>query len=152
MNYAIDSLAQKFIVGIAVRTSNLKAAQDIPALWQQFHQTQVFQRITNKKSNYIFALYCDYEGDYTKPYTCLIGCEVTSTDHIPQDMVIKETPKSMYVVFKSQGEFPAELIKTWHAIWQAPLNRTYTGDFELYAPNFDPIENPEVDVYIAVKK
>lgn len=151
MNYTLISLPLKFIIGITTRTSNATAAQDIPKLWQQFYQTNVAQRIAHKKSDAILALYCDYEKDHTAPYTLIIGCEVDSTDNIPQDMAVKEIPASTYVVFKNYGPFPEELVKTWHMIWQAPLDRSYTGDFELYNPTFHPIENPELDVYIAIR-
>lgn len=30
------------------------------------------------------------------------------------------------------------------------FQRSYTSDFEVYRSNFDPLKNPEVEVYIAI--
>jgi len=152
MNYSIITLPAKYIIGITIRTANDgSAAQDIPALWQKFYQTNVLQNIPHKKSNEIFALYCNYEGDYTQPYSVIIGCEVDSIEDIPADMVAQQIPASTYAVYKAPGPFPQELVKTWHTIWLSSLKRTYTGDFELYRTDFEATQNPEVDVYVAIK-
>jgi predicted transcriptional regulator YdeE len=51
-----------------------------------------------------------YEGDYTKPYSWILGCEVSSLDEIPEGLVGKVIPESKYAVFTTQGEFPQGLI------------------------------------------
>jgi len=152
MNYSIVNLPAKYIIGITTKTANDgSAAQDIPALWQKFHQTNTLNNIPNKKSDEVFALYYNYEGDYTQPYWVLIGCEVDSIEKIPTGMVAQQIPASTYAVYKATGPFPQELINTWQHIWLSSLKRTYTGDFELYPAGFCPTNNAAVDVYIAIK-
>ena len=141
------------IIGIDCRTSNSPEAapQDIPKLWQRFYREDILNRIPNKVSSDVIALYCDYEGDYTKPYTIVIGCPVSSIDTIPEAMVAKIIPSSSYAVFRAVGEHPQALIETWGTIWQqADLQRTYINDFELYGNKFVSGSPQEVEVYVGI--
>jgi predicted transcriptional regulator YdeE len=142
------------VIGIECRTSNAPkdAPQDIPRLWGQFYSEDIINKIPNKASNEVIALYCDYEGDYTQPYSLVIGCSVTSLDSIPEGMVAKIIPAGSYAVFRAIGEYPATLIETWGNIWQTKLNRTYTGDYEFYGEKFSSGSSQEVEVYIAIEK
>lgn len=38
---------------------------------------------------------------YTQPYSLLIGCQVSSMDDIPQDMVAKTIPSGSYAILFS---------------------------------------------------
>jgi predicted transcriptional regulator YdeE len=141
------------VIGIKCRTSNAKDAgpQDIPKLWGRFYGEDILGQIPNKTSSEVIALYCDYEGDYTQPYSVIIGCPVSSIDTIPEGMVAKTIPASSYAVFRAIGEYPESLIKTWGNIWNQPsLERTYTGDFELYGDKFVSGSPQELEVFIAV--
>lgn len=144
------------VLGIACRTSNAPdaAPHDLPKLWGRFYQENIAAQISNKASNDIIALYCDYEGDYTQPYTCVIGCPVTSIDEIPEGMTAKIIPSATYAVYHVVGEFPKSLIDTWGRIWSTDLKRTYTGDFELYKDIVSSGcligSNQELDVFVAV--
>ncbi len=140
-------------IGIDCRTSNAPEAgpQDIPNLWGKFYNEDIINRIPNKISNEVIALYCDYEGDYNQPYSVVIGCSVSSIDTIPEGMVAKTIPASSYAVFTAVGEYPASLIKTWGNIWkESDLKRTYAGDFELYGDKFVSRSPQEVEVYIGI--
>ena len=142
------------IIGIACRTSNASdaAPHDIPKLWEQFYKENIMNQIPNKTSSEVIALYCDYEGDYTKPYSLVIGCQVDFVDEIPNGMVVKTIPGGSYAIFSAVGEHPKSLINTWGNIWQHPsLDRTYTGDYEVYGDKFFSFPQ-EVDVYIAIEK
>lgn len=141
------------VIGIDCRTSNAPEAgpQDIPKLWGRFYGEDILNRIPNKTSSEVIALYCDYEGDYTQPYSVVIGCPVNSIDTIPEGMVAKTIPASSYAVFRAVGEYPASLIETWGNIWkQSGLERTYTGDFELYGDKFVSGSPKELEVFIAI--
>lgn len=142
------------ILGIACRTSNApdQGTQDIPKLWGKFYGEDIMNQIPHKISNDVIALYCDYEGDHTQPYTLIIGCEVSAIDHTPSGMVAKTIPSGNYAVFKAMGEHPQSLIETWGHIWQLThLQRTYTGDYELYGDRFFLNSPKEVDVCIAIE-
>lgn len=153
--YTVIEKAAITIIGIECRTSNSPEAgpQDIPKHWEKFYRECILDQIPNKTSNEVIALYCDYEGDYTKPYSLVIGCSVSSTNVIPEGMVVKTIPSGSYAVFKAMGEHPKALIETWGQIWQqADLQRTYTGDYEAYSQKFFSQSPQEVDVYIAIKQ
>lgn len=140
------------IIGIACRTSNAPDAgpRDIPQLWAQFFQEGTLNKIPNKLSNTIIALYCDYEGDYTKPYSLVIGCPVSSCEEIPEAMVAKTIPQGQYCRFSAVGEHPQALVQTWNKIWQnSDLKRTYIADFEVYSEKFSNSPQ-EVEVMIGI--
>lgn len=152
-NYTIVQKPALIVIGIECRTSNDPDAgtQDIPKLWGRFYNENIMSQIPNKVSNEVLALYCDYEGDYTKPYSLVIGCQVTSLNEVPKGMVAKVLPASSYAIFNAKGEYPKSLIETWGKIWQTSLQRTYSGDFEFYGEKFTSGSPQEVDVYIAIE-
>lgn len=152
-NYTVVAKRSIMVVGIKCRTSNApeKGPQDIPRLWGQFYSEGVINQIPHKISEEVIALYCDYEGDYTQPYSLVIGCSVSSLDNIPKGMEGKIIPGGSYAVFRAVGEHPASLIETWGRIWQTDLKRTYTGDYEFYGTKFTTGSPKEVEVFIAIE-
>jgi predicted transcriptional regulator YdeE len=150
MNYSIEEQQDKFFIGLELRTNNEECSLTMPTHQERFFYENIPAKIPNRIDGNILALYTDYEGDYTKPYSWILGCEVSSLNEIPVGLVGKVIPKSKYAVFTTQGEFPQGLIAVWQNIWQSNLSRSYTSDFELYRSDFDPQKNPEVKVYIAL--
>ncbi len=148
-NFSIVEKPSMTVVGIECRTSNHPEAgpYDIPKHWEKFYKEGISNQIPNKTSNGIVALYCNYEGDYTKPYSLVIGNRVNSSEFIPQEMVTKTIPGGCFAVFRVIGPYPQALIETWGTIWQnTTLRRTYTGDYELYS------DTPqEVEIFIAIE-
>jgi len=151
MQVNLEKQAKKFIIGIELRTNNQEASATIPAHWQRFYKENILSQIPNKRSGDIYALYTDYEGDYTKPYSCILGCEVACLDVVPAGFVGKAIPESKYAVYTTRGGFPKGLIEAWQAIWKSSHKRSYTTDFEFYRSDFNPQEKPEVKVYIALE-
>ncbi len=140
------------IVGIAARTSNHpgKADRDIPQLWEKFMADNTVNRIPNKVDNTVYAIYTDYEGDYTQPYTIVIGCNVGSLDNIPEDMTVKMVPESNYAQFTAKGDLTKDaVINTWMDIWKADLKRSYTTDLEIYGEKATDPTNGEADILVA---
>ncbi len=151
-SYTTVQVPSMNIVGIECRTINTpdRAPIDIGKLWERFYTEKVFDKIPNKTSNETLALYCDYEGDYTKPYSVVIGCRVDSFEQLPEGLVVKTLPATSYAVFKAIGKHPDAVIKGWNTIWQTELKRTYTGDFEVYGEGFQK-DPAEVDIFIAIQ-
>lgn len=152
-NYTIVQKPALIVIGIECRTSNAPedGPQDIPKLWEQFYVEEISNQIPNKISDEVIALYCDYEGDHTQPYSLVIGCPVESLKDVPEGMVAKIIPAGSYAVFRAVGEYPSSLIKAWGNIWQTDLKRTYTGDYEWYGDKFISGSPKEVEVFIAVE-
>jgi predicted transcriptional regulator YdeE len=47
---------------------------DCGNLWQKFEKENFAELIPNKLGDEIYAVYFDYEGDDTKPFSYFIGC------------------------------------------------------------------------------
>ena len=151
VNHIIEHQNETFFIGFELKTNNEECSLAMPAHKDRFFNENIVSKIPNKTNGNILALYTDYEGDYTKPYSWILGCEVSTLDQVPAGLVGKIIPESMYAIFTTQGEFPQGLIAVWQKIWNADLPRSYTSDFELYRSDFDPERNPEVKVYIAIE-
>ena len=78
MKYEIVELEEKIVEGIGIRTTNEdgKSMQDIGRLWQQYFADGMYEKIPNKVNGKTIGLYTDYEGDYTKPYSFMVGSQV----------------------------------------------------------------------------
>ncbi len=151
MNYKTTSLEEIRVIGIEARTSNENASDEIPELWKKFFTENIKDKIPNKISSDILSLYTEYESDYTKPYTIIICCKVKDFSDVPEGMVSKIIPASKFAVFTAKGKMPDKLVETWKYIWTLDLERTYTGDFDVYTEKYSSPE-PEADDYIAIKE
>jgi predicted transcriptional regulator YdeE len=142
-----------YIVGLSVRTSNEdgQAAADIPALWERFMREGISSKITNKLSEDIYSLYTDYEKDHTKPYTTVLGCKVKDLDAVPEGLTGVKVPGKNFEVFTASGKLADGIVyREWTRIWSMPLDRAYSGDFEVYGAKAQNPEQAEVDIYIAL--
>lgn len=153
MSYAKEIQAKKLVIGIPIKTSNENGRfqKEVPPLWGRFYSENLAEKIPHRLNKNLLAVYTQYEGDYTKPFTYLIGCEVSSLDIIPEGMIGIEIPASPYTVFTAKGPFPQSMMYTWQSIWNSGVKRSYTTDFEVYTPDFNPQNNPEIKIYIGTK-
>lgn len=141
------------IIGISTRTTNKdnQAQQDLGNLWGQFFAENVFDKIPNKASHEILAIYTDYKSDFTEDYTTIIGVPVSTLDGIPEGLIGREFQSETFQQFSAKGEMPHAVLQTWMDIWNKDkeLNRKYTYDFEVYGENSQNGEDSEVEIYIA---
>src|SRR5690242_3833704 len=95
-----------YIIGISVRTTNenSQSARDISSLWNKFMSENILAQIPNKISNDVYCIYTDYEKDYTKPYTTILGCKVADLSSTPAGMVGKLIQGGKYTTFKATGK------------------------------------------------
>ncbi|RYG08158.1 MAG: AraC family transcriptional regulator, partial [Chitinophagaceae bacterium] len=107
------------IIGISTQTTNQnnQAAKDLGALWQRFYAEEIFNKIPNKESEDVYAVYTDYESDYTGKYTTIIGQRVNTLDNIPDGLVGKEINNEKLLRYKAKGEMPNAVVETWKDIW-----------------------------------
>jgi predicted transcriptional regulator YdeE len=147
------TIEEFFIIGLSIRTTNEneQSATDIPALWNKFMNENTIENIPNKIDNSIYSVYTEYEKDYTKPYTTILGCKVSSLDNIPTGMTGKTIAKETYKQFTAKGNLADGIvIQKWIEIWNTDLNRKYTADFEIYGEKASNPENAEVPIFIAI--
>ncbi len=143
------------IIEISVRTTNENGngAEDIGALWGKFISENIAGKISNKESEEIYAVYTDYESDYTGKYTTVIGQKVSTLKTIPEGCVGREFQGGSYKKFMAKGAMPQAIVESWKDIWAKDkvLNRRYTADFEVYGQKSQNGDASEVEIYIAVK-
>jgi predicted transcriptional regulator YdeE len=140
------------VIGLAVRTTNEngQAAKDIPLLWQQFMAEGIADKIPAKKGATLYCIYTDYEKDHTRPYTTILGCQVSSLESIPEGMVGKMITGGNYSLHTAKGNILQGMVfDAWVKIWNSNSPRVYTADFEVYGPKAADPEQAEVDIFIA---
>jgi len=141
------------VVGVSRRTCNAdgRSIEDIPAVWRDFLTKNAAVQIKNRAvPPKMYAVYSDYEKDWTKEYAFLIGCGVTRAPDVPEGMEVRKIPEQTYAHFMAKGEMPQSLLNVWSTIWLSDLPRAYTFDFEVYDQRFTRPGNKEIDVYVAV--
>lgn len=151
---SIETIPTFHVIGISVRTTNEngQAMQDIPALWARFVEEQVAAQIPGKINEDLYCIYTDYEKDHTRPYTTLLGCRVSSLEQIPKGMTGTTFNEGNYTRFTAKGNLAQGIVyNEWIKIWNTPLDRAFTSDFEVYGAKSVNPESAEVDIFIALK-
>lgn len=140
------------IIGITVKTSNSdfeKLNHDMSSLWGRFILDDIINQIPNKLSNDIYCVYTDYEGDFTKPYTALLGCKVTTLDSLPNGLIGKTFNGGIYNKTLVKGDLTKGIVfDAWQEIWKSNFKRSYIADFEIYASSSSDIHNSEVEIFV----
>ena len=142
------------IIGLSIRTTNenQQAMQDIPALWAKFFAENTLAKIPNKVDDTLYCIYTDYEKDYTRPYTTLLGCKVESLDEIPDGLSGRLIKGGTYTTFTATGNINEGIVaQEWIKIWNSNLERAYTADIEVYGEKAQNPEKAEIDILIAIK-
>ena len=122
---------------------------DCGNLWQKF-ETQNFEgRILDKLSNEIYAVYFDYEGDYTKPFSYFIGCKVKIDSDAPQGMDNLIIPAGSFTKVIAKGKMPDCVANSWKDIWSSKTDRAYKYDFEIYDERSKDWSNAEVEIFVS---
>ena len=143
------------VIGISVETTNQnnQAATDLGKLWNQFYAEAIADKIPDKESEAIYAVYTDYESDYTGKYTAIIGQRVSKLDNVPEGLTGREIKNEKLIKYIAKGEMPNAVVKTWQEIWanDIALYRTYNADFEVYGEKSQRGADSEVEIYIGVR-
>jgi len=150
-NAKLDSFK---IIGLAKRTSNDpgEGEKDFPAVWGQFMGGKFMDKIPNKVSGNIYAVYTEYEGDHSKPYTFLLGCKVDSLAEIPNGMKGIEIEATEYNKRTVRGNLEEGVLiyNAWVDIWKEDLDRSYKADFEVYDERAMNPKDAIVDIYVSI--
>lgn len=145
MIYEIQEKEEFKVIGIEIKTSN-QTPKEIMDHWNKFWKENIIEKIPNKIDNDFLGMYTNYDGDYTKPFSLVICCRVSSLVGIPRGMMGFEIPKQKYAKFIGKGEMPDCVVDTWKEIWDLDLDRAYSYDFEIYSPQVQD----EVNIYISL--
>ncbi len=142
------------LIGIALgsKTENAggQSMIDCGNLWQKFEQEKIASSIPQKLGDDLYAVYYDYEGDYTKPFSFFLGCRV-KTGSVPLNgMISIVIPTGNFKRFTAKGKIPDCIAETWKEIWDSEIQRAYRADFEIYDERSRDYKNAEVDIFISV--
>jgi predicted transcriptional regulator YdeE len=142
------------LIGLSLKhqTTNIngQSAIDCGNLWQEFEKTNCAALIPAKLSANIFAVYHNYEGDHTQPYSYFIGCEVQPGTEVPNELTELMIPAGLYKQITVKGNMPDCVAKGWEEIWKSNINRAYRPDFEVYDERSRDWQNAEVGIYLSV--
>ena len=143
MNYEIVELKEKTIVGFTARTSNEDPQMGaiIGDLWKQLYTPENTEKIQNRVNAYAIGLYSDYDKE---GYQVTAGFEVSDAES-GNGFTVKTIPAGRYAKFSVHGDMIEAVANFWKEIWETPLDRTFTGDFEEY------LSQEDIDIYIAIK-
>lgn len=121
------------VVGISKIVSNVNP-EGIGQLWKRFYSENISDKIPNKTSNGVVAVYTRYEGDYTKPYTIIIGHEVAEISDVP-DLDSMKIDNAKHTKYAVAGKMPDVVIEKWQEIWSSTKGRAYIADYDIYHPD-----------------
>ena len=121
-------------------------------MWQRFEKGDYANKIPNKLSNEVLAVYHDYDGDHTNPYAYFIGCKVKKGTPVPAGMNGLVITGALYYQITAKGKIPDCIINVWKEIWSSNIKRAYTADFEVYDSRTANWADAEVDIFLSVKE
>lgn len=131
--------------------SNGQSAVDCGNLWQKFESESISAIIPGKLSDAIYAVYHQYEGDHTQPFSYFIGCPVKPITRIPESLDIFTIPAGTYIKITTRGKMPDCIADAWRKIWNSSIPRSFRTDYELYDDRSKDRNDAEVDLFISVK-
>lgn len=150
-----QEIEEFYLIGLSLKdkTSNInqQAMIDCGNLWQRFEKEKITTQIPNKLGEELFAVYHDYDGDYTQPYAYFIGCKVKKGTVAPEELDSLVIPKNRYQKIVAKGKMPDCVANAWIEIWKGDLPRAYTADFEVYDEQSKDWNNALVNIYLAIK-
>lgn len=148
-------LEEAKLVGLALKakTTNINEQSNIDCgnLWQEFEKGKYAEIIPNKLTDEILAVYHQYEGDHTKPFSYFIGCKVKAGTKVPPGLETLTIAKGTYQKIDAKGKMPDCVINAWKEVWLSDIPRSYKMDFEVYDERSKDWNNAEVEVYLSVE-
>jgi predicted transcriptional regulator YdeE len=151
----IHTLGPVYLIGMAMKKKTFNAhgqsAIDCGNHWQEFSKQETTSRIPDKLSEDIYAVYYEYEGDHTKPYSYFIGCRVPEHTQTPEGLDSLTIPESTGESIIARGVLPDCVAAAWQEIWKSGLPRAYGYDFEVYDQRSHDWENAVVEIFLSVR-
>lgn len=150
-----EELEEIKLIGLALPTKttneNGQSSIDCGNLWQKFENENYYSKIPNKIGDEIYAVYHNYEGDHTDPFSYFIGCKVKNDTEIPDDLDSLTIPGGSYQKVIAKGKMPNCISETWQEIWGSEIPRAYGADFEVYDERSQDWSDAEVDILVSVE-
>lgn len=130
---------------------NEQAMQDCGHLWTRFGQENVRERLKDRLSDEVYAVYFDYDGDYSMPYAYFIGCKVPEGTALPHGLDLLHVPAQAVMSVPVSGKMPQCVADAWRNIWATEYPRAYGFDYEVYDERSQHWDSAELDIFLSVK-
>jgi predicted transcriptional regulator YdeE len=135
MSFDIIEQPERWIVGIATRTSN--AAEMDP---QRARLGRLWQRA--KPGDAMVAVLTDYERGRDGEFTQVVGREVRSPLELAEGQVAVHVAAGSFAQVPCHGSVPEAIIAGWREVWaaedRAEFVRAYRSDVELWPSGSAP--------------
>ena len=117
------------LVGIALKKKTINAngqsSIDCGSLWLEFENRNMAGHIPNRVGDEVYAVYYDYDGDHTKPFSYFIGCRVENNTQRPEGLDELFIPEATYQRLETKGKMPDCVAEAWRQIWLSDSDRPY---------------------------
>lgn len=133
------------------KNENGQSGQDCGKLWQRFEIEKVAEKIPNKVSDAVYAVYYDYESDENGRFSYFVGCKVGENTEKPGDLDEVIIPEQNYYKETAKGQMTDCISDAWTRIWNSNLNRKFGFDFEVYDERSLNWNNAEIDIFLSIK-
>jgi AraC family transcriptional regulator len=150
------------IMGMSMDTTLKRIYRDVPALVRKFEDLKRAHPIPNRKEPWAFAAVSKDFDPAAGTQTYIMGDVVTSTEGMPAGLISFEIPALSYAVFPVRpknrlGWGPAIANAKGYAytVWMPNSGYEPAGvidDFEYHDERGTRRRNPEIDLYVAIKK
>jgi predicted transcriptional regulator YdeE len=144
------------LIGLSLikKTSNEKGQSNIDCgnLWQEFISRNLKEKIPGRLGEEIYAVYHQYEGDHTKPFSYFIGCRVRPGTTAPAGLNSITICDGIYQIFTAKGKMPECIAQAWNTIWNADIHRAYHTDFEIYGDKSADWNKAEIEIFVSINK
>jgi len=150
------------IIGMSVDTTLKRIYRDVPALGRQFRALKAVHPIPNRKQPWAFAAVSRDYDPTTGAMTYMMGEVVTSAAEVPEGMQAFEIPAITFAVFpvrpKVRAGWPLAIANAKGYAYTSWLPRSgyepagVIDDFEYHDERSERKRDPEIDLYVAVRR
>lgn len=106
----------------------------IGGLWQQLFETGMFFTLPGKVNEKSIGLYTNYSSDESGDYDVYVCGQVDPAAVQASETAVAKIPAGRYARFIVRGDMKTAVRDFWMELWQMPLKRAFTCDFEEYQP------------------
>jgi predicted transcriptional regulator YdeE len=150
------------VVGMSVDTSVKRVYRDVPALGKRLRVFKENHTIPDRAEPWAFVALSTGYDEETGAFTYMMGDVVTSFERAPLELVAFEVPPLTYAVFpvrpKNRLGWPIAIAATKQHAYMTWLPGSgyvpakVVDDFEYHDSRSTRRPDPEIDLYVAVKK
>jgi predicted transcriptional regulator YdeE len=131
MSYTIKEETAVTVLGFHARVSNAEPRK-IGDVWRRFNAAGKEQSIAARLREEHYCVYFEYEGDWTKEFTVVIGCAVDAGAEVPDGMKKIQIAAGRFAIWYPEGPLPQSVFDAWAEVWKTPLDRFYQADYDVY--------------------